>query len=99
MNLNYLIKKPVITEQSLHDVTKGVFTFEVVAEANKDQIKQAVESAFRVDVIKVRTTKTAGNRYRAGTKRIAKIGSPTKKARVQLEAGQKIDLFELDEGK
>lgn len=99
MNLTHILKRPVITEQSMHEATQGVFTFEVVSNANKHQIRNAIEQFYGVDVVSVRTTRIAGNRYRAGKQRQAKVASPVKKARVQLEAGQKIDLFELEEGK
>ena len=97
MNLSNILKKPIITEKSLTDASNGVFTFEVVRQANKDQIKEAVESFYKVDVVTVRTTLTAGKRYRVGKRRSEKVGTRTKKARVQLAKGQKIDLFELEE--
>lgn len=98
MNLSQIIKRPLITEQSMQDASKGVFTFEVVSSANKNQISEAIEKFFGVDVLGVRTTKMPASRYKVGRRRQEKVGKSSKKARVQLEAGQKIDLFELEEG-
>lgn len=99
MNLVQVITKPIITERSLAEAATGVFTFEVKRSASKHQIKAAVEEFFGVDVVSVNTTVLSGDRYRAGKKRLTKVASPTKKARVKLLDGQKIDLFELEEGK
>lgn len=99
MNLSYILKRPVITEKTIQDATKGVFTFEVARQANKDQIKEIVESVYNVEVINVRTTAITPKRYRVGKRRMEKIGQQSKKARVQLKPGQKIDLFELEEAK
>jgi len=97
MNLSHILKRPIITEKSIKDASNGVFTFEVDRQANKDQIKQVVEAAYGVHVITVRTTTIAGKRYRVGRSRREMIGQNYKKARVQLQAGEKIDLFELEE--
>ena len=97
MNLRYILKKPVITEKSIQEASKGVFTFEIAFNANKDQIKQVIEDTYKVNVVNVRTTVLSGNRYKVGRQRQEKVGLKTKKARVQLKPGQKIDLFELEE--
>lgn len=99
MNVASILKRPIITEKSVKDASQGVFTFEVSRSANKNQVKAAVETAYGVDVITVRTTMLAGKSYRVGKRRTEKVGLPTKKARIQLKAGQKIDLFELEEVK
>lgn len=97
MNLTHILKRPIITEKSIQDASNGVFTFEVSRDANKDQVKHIIEAVYGVSVVDVRTTTSAGKRYRVGRQRQEKVGLKTKKARVQLKPGQKIDLFELEE--
>lgn len=97
MNLVSVLKKPVITEKSLQEASKGVFTFEVSVRANKDQIKAAVEHFYGVTVTGIRTVTSNGKRYRVGKSRREVVAATTKKALVSLKSGQKIDLFELNE--
>lgn len=85
--------KPVHTERSLREVSRNKYTFKVPCALNKNQIREFVEKAWPVNVIKVQTAITHGKTYRTG-----KVGRSqkldTKKAVVTLKAGQKIDLFE-----
>lgn len=98
MNNPYILKRPLISEASLQDASQGVFTFEVARQANKHQIKQAVETLYGVEVVSVNTTTIPGKRYATGRRqRLIKMAAPSKKARVKLADGQKIDLFELNE--
>lgn len=99
MNLSSILKKPVITEKSIKHATGHVFTFIVNKNANKNQIKQAVEDFYDVDVTKVYTSVTRGKSYRVGKTRVIKLRPPVKKARVQLQKGQKIDIFDVEEEK
>lgn len=96
MNLTYIIKRPVITEKSLKDASKGVFTFIVSKSATKDQISQAVSRAFDVDVVSVNTQTTSSKTYRSGRRRQVSHTVPGKKAHVTLESGQKINLFDIE---
>ena len=50
-----IIIAPVITEKSMYERSNNVYTFKVVKTASKDEIKKAVEDAFKVEVIKVNT--------------------------------------------
>ena len=43
--------RPVITEKSMMSASRGLFTFEVLLGASKSQVKQAVESLFKVKVV------------------------------------------------
>ncbi len=97
MNLTYILKQPIITEKSLKDASVNVFTFEVDLSATKDQIKQAVEQQYQVKVISVNTAKLAGKAYRLPKTRQTRVRPDSKKARITLKAGDKINLFELDQ--
>ena len=85
-----LIKKPVITEKATMASETGAVVFEVARDANKPQIKDAVEALFGVKVKAVNTTITKGKtkrfRGRPG------VRSDVKKAYVTLEDGQTIDV-------
>jgi large subunit ribosomal protein L23 len=68
------------------------YTFEVARRANKIQIREAVELAFGVEVIKVRTMIVPGKPRRRG--RTVGQSKPWKKAIVTLAPGDRIDIFE-----
>ena len=88
-----VILKPVITEKSMNDMADKKYTFLVNPEANKSQIKEAVEKMFDgVKVAKVNTLNEDGKTKRRG----AVVGktAKTKKAIVQLTADSKeIEIF------
>lgn len=89
-----IIIKPIISEKSLRDAQMGKFTFLVNSDSNKTEIKKAVEETFSVNVRSITTVTTKGS-----TTRLTKIGRKTKtfknkKARVVLQKGQTIDIFE-----
>jgi large subunit ribosomal protein L23 len=92
MNVYDVIRRPLITEKA-HGVRESARTmcFEVHAEANKIQIKQAVETIFRVKVAEVRTSVNAGKLRRRG--RFTGYASDWKKAYVRLRAGQKLPEY------
>ena len=85
-----VIRKPVITEKATMASETGAVVFEVARDANKPQIKDAVEALFGVKVKAVNTTITKGKtkrfRGRPG------VRSDVKKAYVTLEDGQTIDV-------
>jgi large subunit ribosomal protein L23 len=89
--LHQILKRPLITEKSnlLREAGQTV-TFEVFKDANKIEIKQAVEKAFKVKVKDVRTMVTAGKARRVG--RTVGKRSAVKKAYVTLAEGS-IDFF------
>lgn len=89
-----ILKRPVISEKSsaLAEVG-GKYAFEVQLAARKEEIRDAVESVFGVNVRSVRTLIVPGK-----TKRFARSvvkRSSWKKAIVTLADGQKIDFFKL----
>ena len=94
MNIYSIIKKPHVTEKtSLGSDTSNTVAIVVDREANKIEIKQAVESLFKVKVDDVRTVNVAGKVKRVG-KNFGKR-SNWKKAYVTLQKGQTIDFFEV----
>ncbi|MBI2010039.1 MAG: 50S ribosomal protein L23 [Candidatus Chisholmbacteria bacterium] len=97
MMLTHLIKKPLITEKSTQLAQTGKYAFLVALSANKHEIKKAVETAFGVVVTNVHTAIQPGGIKRVGKYRRELKITPTKKAIVQLKAGEKIDLFETKE--
>jgi large subunit ribosomal protein L23 len=94
MNIYSIIKKPLVTEKtSLGSDTTNTVAIVVDRDANKIEIKQAVESLFKVKVDDVRTVNVAGKVKRVG-KNFGKR-SNWKKAYVTLQKGQSIDFFEV----
>jgi large subunit ribosomal protein L23 len=90
--LHQIIKKPLITEKTTAQREEAeVVAFEVARDANKIEIKQAVEKAFQVKVAKVNTVLVAGKVKRVG-RQFGKR-SNFKKAYVTLAEGSKIDFF------
>ena len=86
-----VLLKPVISEKSYRLVDDGKYTFLVAPEANKTQIRQAVEQVFRVKVTGVNTINRPGKRRRT---RYGWGKRPdTKRAIVTLAAGERIDVF------
>ena len=55
-----LIIKPIITEESMDEMAFGKYTFEVARNANKSEIKKAIETIFEVKVEKVNTMNMVG---------------------------------------
>lgn len=87
-----LVKTPIITEQSMKLVEESnKYTFKVSKDANKVEIKKAIEAIFNVKVISVNTITVLPKAKRMGKYEGFKSGY--KKAIVGLEKGQKIDAF------
>lgn len=86
-----VIIRPVITEHSYDMMEKNTYTFEVAKDANKVEIRQAIEAIFNVSVVKVNTlnvkSKPKRVRYSQGNTRT------WKKAMVTLKEGETIELF------
>ena len=89
-----VIQAPVVSEKSYALLDANAYTFRVHPDANKIEIRQAVESIFGVKVVKVATLNRKGKRKR--NRRTFTYGSrpDTKRAIVTLVAGDRIDLFE-----
>ena len=89
-----IIKRPIVTEQSMMEAANKKYTFEVAKDANKIEIAKAVEEIFGVQVAKVNTLNMKGKAKRVG--RYPEGRRPNwKKAMVTLTADSKtIEFFE-----
>jgi len=89
-----IIKRPIITEQSMAETEAKKYTFEVAKSANKIEIAKAVEEIFGVKVEKVTTIRMDGKLKRQGRYPAGRTAS-YKKAVVKLTADSKtIEFFE-----
>ncbi len=93
MNPYEVLRRPLVTEKNTAILAPaGKYAFEVATGANKEQVKQAVEKAFKVSVTRVNmmTVLGKGRRMRGRV-----VMTPFwKKAVVTLKPGDKIELFE-----
>ncbi len=90
-NTNVIIK-PLVTEKSTHQQgSLNAYAFQVNPRANKQQIKQAVESLYEVKVVDVRTMNRKGKPRR--TKYKTTTTSGYKRAVVVLDENSRIELF------
>ena len=88
-----IIIKPVITEQSMEATEEKKYVFQVANDANKIEIKKAIEEIFGVKVEKVNTIRMDGKEKRMGV-HVGRRAS-WKKAMVKLTAESKtIEFFE-----
>jgi large subunit ribosomal protein L23 len=88
-----IIKRPLITEKtSIQKEIANQLTFEVDRRANRIEIKQAIESVFKVKVAKIQTMQVSGKVKRRG--RFVGKRRDWKKAIVTLMPGERIDFFE-----
>lgn len=83
--------QPVVSEKSYGLLDENKYTFLVAPDANKTEIKIAVEKIFGVKVVKVNTIN------RQGKRKMTRFGfgkrSDTKRAIVQIATGERIDIF------
>lgn len=87
-----IILRPIITEASTDAMALNKYTFEVAPDANKIEIRWAVQEIFKVKVVKVNTLWRRGKTRR-------RMGNPSrlpdrKKAIVTLAPGDRIEMFE-----
>ena len=93
-HLSQVIQRPLITERgAAMREANNEYYFAVAPEANKHEIKQAVEHFFGVKVVDVRTQNRPGKPKRLG--RHSGQRSAWKKAIVKLAADESIELFDL----
>jgi large subunit ribosomal protein L23 len=92
MQLFEVIRRPLVTEKNTILQSHGKYGFEIAREANKVEVKEAVEKAFKVKVTAVNIMMVRGQERKVGRKQVP--GSPWKKAIVTLKAGDKIQIFE-----
>jgi len=87
-----VLVRPLITEKSTRQIELGQYSFEVHRDANKIQIREAVEKTFNVQVKAVNTLNMPRKEKRRG--RVIGTVPGWKKAIVTLVSGQSIDIFE-----
>jgi large subunit ribosomal protein L23 len=94
MRTQEIVRRPLITEKSTEQrEEQNVIAFEVSRDANKIQVKRAVEAQFKVKVAEVRIANCHGKVRRRG--RVAGRRPDWKKAYVRLAEGEKpIEFFE-----
>ncbi len=87
-----IIRKPLITEKGLGvKETEQTLVFEVAAKATKTEVKEAVQTIFKVKVATVRTANFQGKERRRG--KFAGYRPDWKKAYVKLKAGEKMPEY------
>ena len=94
-----IILRPVVSEKSIDESARGKYTFAVHSDANKIQIKAAIEELYKkenVTVVAVNVLTTKAKEKRRGNRRGQIVGytTPWRKAIVTLAPGQKIEFFE-----
>ena len=92
MHIYEVIKRPIVTEKATISQERSGYAFEVAQKATKHQIKQAVETAFKVKVVTVNVCNVPGRMKKMGRRLVMSPG--WKKAFVKLEPGHKIEFFE-----
>ena len=94
MDHRSVILRPVVSEKSYDLIEGNVYTFVVHPDANKTQIRQAVEAIFDVTVVGVNTLNRKGKRTRNRRTGAWSTRPTTKRAIVTLAEGDTIELFE-----
>jgi len=93
MDLHRVIKRPLITEKAnLHKELSNQIALEVDRRANKIEIRRAVETLFKTEVVEVKTLNVQGKMRRVG--RNSGRRPNWKKAIVRLAPGKRIEFFE-----
>lgn len=91
-NPHEVLIKPIVTEKSTGLMEENKYTFKVDRNANKIEIKHAVETLFKVNVTDVKTMNVIGKLKRQG--RTQGYTPSWKKAIVSVQAGQRLPIFE-----
>jgi large subunit ribosomal protein L23 len=94
MDARSVIIRPVVSEKSYDLIEGNVYTFVVHPDANKTQIRQAIEQIFGVRVLKVNTLNRKGKRMRSRRTGTFSARPTTKRAIVTVHGDDTIDLFE-----
>ena len=87
-----MILSPVVSEKSYALLDTNTYTFIVRPDANKTEIKEAVQAIFKVRVTSVNTLHRKGKRKR--TRQVLGVRKSTKRALVTLHPDDKIEIFE-----
>jgi large subunit ribosomal protein L23 len=84
--------RPLITEKNTSLQALGKYAFEVAGDANKQQVKEAVEKAFKVKVTAVNMISVSGKSRIVGRRQV--MTRSWKKAIITLQPGDNIQFFE-----
>jgi large subunit ribosomal protein L23 len=87
MNIQYIVKEPVLTEKAMASAKNSVYTFNVHKNATKPSIKKAIETIFGVVVSQVRVVTRIGHTKRVGKKGTTKRSQNQKIAFVTVKTG------------
>jgi large subunit ribosomal protein L23 len=95
MRAHDIIKRPILTEKSYAGIANKIYTFEVARDANKVEIRKAIEEIFSVSVASVNTVSVKGHKKSQNTKQGRTVGrtSDYKKAIVTLTKDSKTIAF------
>ena len=93
ISVHTVLLRPVISEKSVLETERNNYTFAVARDANKFQIKAAVEEQFKVNVLGVRVLTVKPKQKSRGRRQKGTVPG-WRKAVVSIEPGQKIELFE-----
>ena len=93
MSIN-ILRRPLVTEKSTRLREKNGYVFEVDPSASKGQIRFAIESRFKVNVLSVHTVKVLG-KYRRKVGPVGGYQPNRKKAIVKVKSGQQINWEEV----
>jgi large subunit ribosomal protein L23 len=91
MSDTLVLLRPIVTEKSMTQTNAGRYTFEVRKDATKQEIAEAVATAFKVDVVDVNVIRLKGKERRVG-RRVGRMPD-RKKAIVTIAAGQRIERY------
>ena len=86
-----VLLRPIVTEKSMTQTNAGKYTFEVRKDATKQEIAEAVATAFKVDVVDVNVITLHGKERRLG-RRVGRTPD-RKKAIVTVAQGQRIERY------
>jgi len=90
-----ILRRPLITEKSNYQSSKlNQFVFEVADYATRTQVKDAIETLFDVEVVRVNIINTAAKRGRRRNRRLLVRRPGYKKAIITLASGQTLEIFE-----
>jgi len=88
-----IIVRPVVSEKSYASFDEGVYTFVVAPDANKIEIRKAIESIFNVRVTNVNTINRKGKRKRNRRSGTWSARPDQRRALVSLAEGDRIEIF------
>jgi large subunit ribosomal protein L23 len=96
IDIHNVLRRPLVTEKSSYQSSKLIqYTFEVAGEATRTMVKDAIETMFDVEVVRVNVMRTPAKRgRRARSRRLLVRKAGFKKAIVTLAEGQTLEIFE-----